>query len=90
MIKVVKTERQYSSYQYKRYTDADKHFLKIEKTFDSPWADWEVTVPFEMSYQKTIVSSPKFDEIRKFLSKFNSVEELIGVWFINGKKPFTI
>ena len=90
MIKIVRCELQFSYDQYKRYTDAEKKFLKIDKSFDSPWASWEVRIPSAMSSPRTIASSPKLDEIKKFLSQFNSVEELIGTWFINGMKPLAI
>ena len=90
MIKIVKWELQFPYDQYKRYTDAEKKVLKIEKSFDSPWASWEVKIPSAMSSPRLIASSPKLDEIKKFLSQFNSVEELVGTWFINGMKPLTI
>lgn len=90
MIKIVKCELQFPYDQYKRYTDAEKKVLKIEKSFDSPWASWEVKIPSAMSSPRLIASSPKLDEIKKFLSQFNSVEELVGTWFINGMKPLTI
>ena len=38
MIKIVKCELQFPYDPYKRYTDAEKKFLKIEKSFDSPCA----------------------------------------------------
>lgn len=90
MIKIVKCELQFPYDQYKRYTDTEKKFLKIEKSFDSPWASWEVRVPSAMDSPRTIVSSHKLDDIKKFLSQFNSVEELIGTWFINGMKPLAV
>lgn len=90
MIKIVKCELQFPYYQYKRYTDAEKKVLKIEKSFDSPWASWEVKIPSAMSSPRLIASSHKLDEIKKFLSQFNSVEELVGTWFINGMKPLAV
>ena len=90
MIKIVKCELQFPYDQYKRYTDAEKKVLKIEKSFDSPWASWEVRIPSAMSSPRTIVSSHKLDDIKKFLSQFNSVEELVGTWFINGMKPLSV
>lgn len=76
------SESPYPFGKCKNYFD-DRRIISIEKLYDRPEQDWCVVFGNNLIFQ-----DEDFSKIEEYLSKWNSVEELVGAYFIKNKSYY--